>query len=151
VLDERLQRQIDEDESFLHRDLKQTTQSDIRGCSEFVLSWIDMWDVDESALLAGLVAEFSVVVELDAGLCNRIDERAQAAQSDTVTRHEIGFSDRSDRASLADRNERSDNIHVLSEEVHFLLTVFVPEPRPQAGEAPKGHLVVDGAQVAAIV
>ena len=91
VFDKSLQRQIDEDENFLHRNLENTAQSDIRACSEFVLSWVDMRDVDESALLAGLVAEFSVVVELDAGLCNRIDERAQ--ETGTATRHEIGVGD----------------------------------------------------------
>lgn len=88
MLEENLQRQIDEDESLLHEDLKKTTQSDIRR-SVSVLTWFDIRNVDGSTLLAWLSAEFSVMVEVDAGLCNGIDERAHVAHTDTSTMREI--------------------------------------------------------------
>lgn len=101
MLDENLQRQIDDDETFSHRYLKKTTQSGI--CrSVFVLTWVDVRHVDESTLLAWLITELSVVVEFDAGLRNSVDERADIAHTDTCTMREVAVSDQRDRPAVAD-------------------------------------------------
>lgn len=89
-----------------------------------------MRDVDESTLLAWLVAELSVMVEVNAGLCNSIDERTHVAQIDIGSMREIGVSDRGNRSAIADRDEWMDDVHVTSEEEHRLLMIFMPEPRP---------------------